>query len=385
MQVRRFEATTMKDALSAVKRDLGSDAVILSTKELPSTSQDVKLYEVTAASAVTSSKAGASAQQQPSYDPSASQDLLARVSELNEIMPTKSQMRLIEGGIRDVKSMLVEVLRTQNLVDDKSGFLFPIKQRLEIAGVDSFIISDLTRHMNSLPPPSEIAKVGAEGVEAYYQDQAIRWMMKRIKISPKWNATPGITAVHAFVGTPGAGKTTLMSKIATGIQKRDKHRIALISFDEDKVAASEQTRVYAKILNIPHQVVGSPHEIKKVVLGLKGIDIVLIDTPGQNPNDTQAIRSLETIKGLGLSLDFHLVVSAAEKLSLSERAVSCFSPLGLSSLAVTKLDECPVYGEAFTLTSKWSIPLSYLAYSGSISDGLERATREKMLERIFNV
>ena len=55
MQVRKFEATTMRDAVSAVKRELGASAVILSTKEIPSSGEGLpKLYEVTAASAVSS-------------------------------------------------------------------------------------------------------------------------------------------------------------------------------------------------------------------------------------------------------------------------------------------------------------------------------------------
>lgn len=388
MQVRRFEATTMKDALTAVKRELGTNAVILSTKELAGP-ENVRLYEVTAAAAV-NSKAGAVSEahtntQSQSSTQSYEIDLATRLAELNDIMPTRSQMRLIEGAVHDVKTMLIESMRHQASQIGTSDYLFPIHQTLKNAGVDPFVISELTKHLHTLPPPAEIAKASPDTVESYYRDQAVRWMMKRIKISPKWNATPGITNVHAFLGTPGAGKTTLMSKIASAILKKDRHKIALISFGSEKVASSEQTRIFSKIMNIPHMSIAAPHELKKAVLSLKGVDLVLVDTPGQNPNDPVATKNLEIIKSLGLSLDFHLVISAAEKMAVSERAVSCFSPLGLSSIAITKLDESPSYGEAFTLTSRWSLALSYLTFNGDMNDGLERATRERILERIFNI
>lgn len=391
MQVLRFEATTMKDALAAVKRELGSNAVILSTKELPPGEQNIKLYEVTAASAV-SHKPGASSMNEGLHQQTASQslsaidnDLVSRLSELNEIMPTKSQMRLMEGAIYDIKTLLVEALRNQSLKDSGNNFLFSIEQTLKTAGIDEFVVADLVKHLNTLPPPSDIAKTSNDSVSLYYQDQAMRWMMKRIKINPKWNATPGITNVHVFLGTPGAGKTTLMSKIATAIHKKERHKIALITFGTDKVGGSEQARILSKVLNITHQTIAAAHDLKKTILAMRGVDLVLVDTPGKNPNDTHAIKNLEIIKGLGLSVDFHLVLSAAEKLRVSERAISCFAPLGLSSLAMTKLDESPSYGEIFTLASRWSIPLSYLTFTGEVGDGLERATRERILERIFNI
>lgn len=385
MQVRRYEATTMKDALAAVKRELGNNAVILSTKELGSGSEGIKLYEVTAASAVQSKAGAESGKPTPSSDFAFGPDLLARLTELNEIMPTRSQMRMVEGAVRDVKTLLIESLRGKFQETSGNAHLFTIEQTLRTAGVDDAITAELTRHMNSLPPPAEIAKLTSENIENYFKDQAMRWMLKRIKISPKWTSTPGITNIHAFAGTPGAGKSTLMAKIATEIYRRDRHSIALITFNPDKVAASEQTRIFAKIIGVPHHTINTPQDLKKTVMSLKGTDLVLVDTPGQNPNSTDATKHLEIMKNLGLSLDFHLVISAAEKFSVSDRAVSAFSNIGLSSIAITKLDECPAYGEAFTLTTKWSLPLSYLTFSGEYSDGLERATRERILERVFNL
>lgn len=385
MHVRRFEATTMKDALAAVKKELGSSAVILSTKELPQGAEGVKLYEVTAASSVVS-KAGAEvAGGTPTTDFAFGPDLLARLAELNDIMPTKSQMRLVEGAVHDVKTLLLESLRNRMEASNTSPHLFTVERCLKTAGVDDAITAELIRFLNSLPPPAEIVKATTDNIEGYYRDQAMRWMLKRIKISPKWNATPGMTNIHAFIGTPGAGKTTLMSKIATAIHRKERHKIALITFDPEKVAASEQTRIYAKVLGVPHHNITAAHELKKTIMALRGTDIVLVDTPGQNPNDSNATRHLEVIKGLGLSLDFHLVASSAEKLSVTERAVSCFAPLGISSIALTKLDESPAYGEAFTLTSRWSLPISYLTFTGQLGDGIERATRERILERIFNI
>ena len=386
MQVRRFEATTMKDALAAVKRELGNSAVILSTKEIADGHEGIRLYEVTAASSVSTNKAGAeTGKQNATADFAFGPELLSRLTELNEIMPTRNQMRLLEGAVSDVKTMLLESLRNQSEDAKIPGHLFPIDRAFKSALVDEAIIAEAMRHLHTLPPPAEIARTSNDSVETYYRDQAIRWMMKRIKISPKWSATPGITNVHAFIGTPGCGKTTLLAKIATAIHKKDRHKVAIITYDPEKVAAAEQVRIYAKILGVPHVSIASPHELKKTVLGMKNVDIVLLDMPGRNPNDSKASAEVDLIKELGLSLDFHLVISAAEKLTVSQRAVSAFSSAGIASIAITKLDESPSYGEVFTLTSKWSLPISYFAHTNELSAGVERATRERIIERIFNL
>ena len=389
MQVRRFEATSMRDALSAVKRELGANAVILSTKEIPPPEKGgIKLFEVTAASSVSSSKAGAASGGSPvTNDYAFPAELQSKLNELSDNSPTKNQIRLLEGAVHDIKAMMIESMRKFSALGDQktSGHLFPIERELTAGGVDSGLIADLMRHLHALPQPAEITKAAGDSIDSYYRDQAVRWMIKRIKIAPKWTATPGLTSVQVMIGTPGCGKTTLITKLATAIHKRDRHKIAIISANQDKLVGAEQLRVYSKIIGVPYHVVSAPHELKKIIVGLKGIDLVLIDTSGKNPADAQSLRDFEIMKGLGLNLDFHLVLSAAEKYQLSEQAVSLFAQLGLSSFSYTKLDTSPSYGEVFNATARWSLPISYFSFSDSPVDALERATRERVIERIFNI
>jgi flagellar biosynthesis protein FlhF len=385
MQVRRYEATTMKDAINAVKKDLGQNAVILSTKELPINAQGVKLYEVTAAASVQGKAGAEGVASQVTTDFAFGPELLSRLNDFNENMPNRSQMRLIEGAVHDIKSMLLEALRHQdNTKNAGAAHLFPTIRSLQLSNVDAGLIADVSKHLSSLPPPAEMLKT-TDNVEAYYREQAMRWMLKRIRISPKWTATPGITNVHAFIGNPGAGKTTLLQKVATQIQKKERHKLALVTLGGAKIAAAEPTRIFSKIINVPHFDINQPTDLKKTVIGLKGVDIVLVDIPGFTSNDTAAVDTMAAIKELGLSLEFHLVASAAEKAAITERSIANLSKLGISSIAMSKLDETPAYGELFTHTAKWTLPISYLTFSANPADGIERATRERILERIFNL
>jgi flagellar biosynthesis protein FlhF len=386
MQVRKFEATTMRDAVSAVKRELGASAVILSTKEIPSSGEGLpKLYEVTAASAV-SSKSGAEARSAATSGAQhhfMDQELAHKLASLQEGMVTARQARLIEGAIYDVKNMMIELMRDVSGGDNIPPHIFALDKGLAAAGVERGILTELRRHLQTLPSPSEINRISGDNIEAYYNENASRWLMKRVKIAPKWTNTAGITNVHVILGTPGCGKSTLVSKIATAVSKKDRHKVAILSWDPEKLGASEQTRVYSKILGIDHQSITRAEDLKPAVLKLRGTDLLLVDTAGRNPVDTQSLVDLEIIKNQGLSLEFHLALSATEKTELQNRAIRHFSAVGISSVAFTKLDEVPAWADVFNASCKWSLPLSWLTMSQMPSEPPQRAGRETIVEQLL--
>jgi flagellar biosynthesis protein FlhF len=388
MQVRKFEATTMRDAIAAVKRELGTNAVILSTKELPPANNGLpRIFEVTAAAAVSKSGAEArarSGQEELSRDIPES-EIMAKISGLEENIATARQARLIEGAIFDVKNMLVELLRQQPANENIPSHIFAVEKSLTSAGVDAGVISELRRHLMSQPSPAEVSRVAADNIEQYYIEAASRWLLKRVKIAPKWSNTAGLTNVHVILGTPGCGKSTLVSKIATAVAKKDKHKVAIMSWDPEKLGAAEQTRVYSKILGIDHHIITRPEDLKPAVLRLKGTDLLLVDTAGRNPVDTQSLIDLELIKHQGLSLEFHVAISATEKPEMQNRAIRHFSSIGVSSVAFTKLDEIPAWGDVFNATSKWALPLSWMSSSQLPSDLPQRASRESIVQQILKL
>lgn len=388
MQVRKFEATTMRDALAAVKRELGINAVILSTRELPPTDQGMpKIIEVTAAASV-SSKSGAEARTDGRIvqgNHALEQELLAKLSSLTEDVASARQLRMLEGSVFELKNLILDLMRDQKRENDTPSHLFSIERSLRASAVDTSSVAELMRHLLSLPSPADVLKSGNDNIEGYYREQGMRWMMKRLKIAPKWSNSSGMTNIHAILGTPGSGKSTLVSKIATAISKRDKHTVAIVSWDPEKLGASEQTKIYSKIINVDHFTIARPEELKPLVMKLRNIDVLLVDTAGRNPVDTSSLIELELIKNQGLALDFHVALSTTDKPALLDRVVRHFSAVGVSSVAFTKIDECPSWGDIFNISSKWSLPVSWLSSSHLPSDSPERASRENIINQIFKV
>ena len=392
MDIKTFEAFSMKDAIKSVKRSLGQDAVILSTKEKPSADGKSKMIEVTAAAAHSSRSVGSgatsafggaslSAQLETQVE-----GLSIRMAALQDSMPTKRQVDALESGFKELKSLLVETLRGKDgsTMKDLPAPIVPIERQLRAMGVDDPSLADLMKHVRNLPTPD--ANSAADGnPEDYYRDHAIRWMLKRVKIAPRWTLTNGSPAVHAVVGPTGSGKSSLVAKLAAHYHLKEKVKVAVVSFDHARIAAAEQMRIFCKIVGVPFVAAADLNEMKSTLERMTEYDLILIDTAGVSAKNLTGLTAIESLKSTGAPIEFHLCLSITEKEAQLDQAVKGFAPLGLSSLMFAKLDESWSFGEIYNACRRWSTPLSFFSIGPEIPQDLERATRERVIERIFGL
>lgn len=389
MDIQTFEAFSMKDAVKSVKKALGPDAVILGTKQKPAPGGKGLLYEVTAASAAKARALQGGSQKTPhpatgAHVETMLEGLSVRLTAMQDQMAARRQLATLEGGLSELKLLLLENLRTKDgsALKDLPPALVPIQRQLTVMGIDDGAVAELVRHLRELPPPDGAS---VESIYDYYRDDAIRWMMKRIRIAPRWAFTPGSPAVHVVVGAHGCGKSSVVAKLAAHYHAREKKQIAVISYDVSRLAAGEQMRVTCKVIGVPFSAVADAEELAEAISGYDQHDLVLVDTGGRASKQAGATADLERLKDLGVAASFHLCLPVTEKEAQLDMAVRAFAPVGLSSLAFTRLDESLGFGEIFNLSRKWGLPLSFFSIGQQIPEDLERATRERVVERIFGL
>ena len=83
-----------------------------------------------------------------------------------------------------------------------------------------------------------------------------------IRVAGPIAITPGQCRVAALVGPTGVGKTTTIAKLAANFRLKEKRRVGLITVDTYRIAAVEQLRTYADIIDLPMQVVSTPQEMR---------------------------------------------------------------------------------------------------------------------------
>lgn len=392
MEVKTFEAFSMKEAIRAVRDEFGTDAVILSTKEQPLETGRGKMVQVTAAKAAAAKSIGAS-YAQSHFGEDAYLDLRkgldsleARMTRLAENLPHKDQLFSLEAGMQEIKILLMEALRGKDgsTVKGLNKAMDDLYQQLRVMRIDESRLAEMMAFLKALPEPDTHEEKFDEAAD-YYQNQAIRWLLKRVKIAPRWATVNGTVSLQAFVGTTGSGKTATVAKLAAYHHMREKKKVLIVSFDNLRLGATEQMRIYAKVIGVPFEVVDEAKEIETLLEKYNDTDIVLIDTSGRSPKNQSGIQHLSTLKKLSVPIDIHLVMSMTETEDHLDRVVRGFSPLGLQSLIFAKLDETWTYGPIFNLSHRWGLPLSYFGIGQRVPEDVERATRERVVERIFGL
>jgi flagellar biosynthesis protein FlhF len=188
----------------------------------------------------------------------------------------------------------------------------------------------------------------------------------------------------ALVGPTGVGKTTTIAKLAANFRLRDKHRVGLITVDTYRIAAVEQLRTYADIIDLPMEVVSSPREMREAVTRLSHLDLVLLDTAGRSPTDEIKIQELRSFLGEAGTDEVHLVLSTVASAQTLERTVRQFATAGVTHLILTKLDEAAGLGNLVPLLRGAELPISYLTNGQNVPDDIAPATANKLSSLILD-
>jgi flagellar biosynthesis protein FlhF len=195
---------------------------------------------------------------------------------------------------------------------------------------------------------------------------------------------PGRRTVAALVGPTGVGKTTTIAKLAANFKLRDKARVGLVTVDTYRVAAVEQLRTYAEIIDLPMHVVASPGELRQAIDRLADMDLVLIDTAGRSPRDELKIQELRSFLSEADVDQVHLVLSLATGVRTNELTAEKFRSVGVTSMLLTKLDEAAGPGAIVSAARRIQLPVSYLTTGQDVPDDIEPADARRAAQLILN-
>ena len=121
----------------------------------------------------------------------------------------------------------------------------------------------------------------------------------------------GQPTVVAFVGPTGVGKTTTLAKLAAHFHLGESRRVGLITVDTFRVAAVEQLRSYAQIMELPLEVVAAANEIPAAIERLSDCELILVDTAGRSPRDDAGLCELRGVLAAAQPDETLLVMSCA--------------------------------------------------------------------------
>ncbi|HUT90868.1 MAG TPA: flagellar biosynthesis protein FlhF [Thermoguttaceae bacterium] len=390
MEIKSYRAATMHEALLLVRRELGPDAAVLHTREVSirrlfGLLRGAPQIEVTASAgvnvpsrlperrhvepaAVCSPASAASwepsiAPQSPPSDPRAH----SRCG--HDFAPVPRIPEEVQGQLNDLQGMVRELCRrSQNGgVHDLPESLFRVFTDLIEADVNEDVARELVDRVRTEASGEELADA------AMIQARVARLIEAEIPIAGSIAVQPGRRRLVALVGPTGVGKTTTIAKLAANYRLKEKRNVGLITVDTYRIAAVEQLRTYAEIIDLPMQVVSTPREMREAVRRLDGLDLVLMDTAGRSPRDEIKLQELKSFLNEAGADEVHLVLSSVVGSRTLEHTARRFAAVGTTALILTKLDEATGLGNLLPLLRTSRLPLSYLTNGQNVPDDIETA------------
>lgn len=208
---------------------------------------------------------------------------------------------------------------------------------------------------------------------------------KDIRIANPIRPQSGRRKVVALVGPTGVGKTTTIAKLAANFRLRDGVKMGLVTVDTYRIAAVEQLRTYAEIIDLPMKVVTSPQDMRRALDELSGLDLVLIDTAGRSPRDELKIQELKQMLAEASVDEVHLVMSLTASVKSIRMTCDQFKAVNPTALVLTKLDEAAGMGSLLSVAREVRLPFSYLTTGQDVPEDIEPAHASRIARLVLGV
>ena len=184
-----------------------------------------------------------------------------------------------------------------------------------------------------------------------------------------------------LVGQTGAGKTSSAAKLAARAAQ-DGGRLAFISADVGRAGAIEQLTTYAEALDTRFWAVESPQDVANILRRDRPQEAIVLDTPGVSPfarADIAAMKAFREASGA----EPILVIPASGDVAEHTDWVQAFVDIGVRRCVVTKFDTSRRVGAALSAAFRAGMALAHFSEAPFIADGLVDANPDYLASRLL--
>ncbi|MFC7061193.1 flagellar biosynthesis protein FlhF [Halobacillus seohaensis] len=360
MKVKKFQGPSMPEVMKKVKKNLGNDAVILNSKEIK-TGGFLGMFKKTQTEVIAA------------IDPVPDKGKLETTSPKREPQLTSSESEGVVREIRQLKAMIQQ----QSSSESDSTSLDRMHKHLLDQELDEEICQDIKHLLLGEFSELSFEQLSEEQVHLSTYNHLIK-QLENIAIGD-----------HSFtkkfvhlVGPTGVGKTTTVAKLAADAVLNKNLKVGFITTDTYRIAAIDQLKTYAKILDIPLEVAYNLDDYMEARAKFDDYDLVFIDTAGRNFRDSQYVSELKKMINFNENTETYLVLSLTSKYQDMLEIFHQFNQVPIERLIFTKSDETSRIGGALSLAVTNNIGIAYITYGQDVPDDIDQADSGKLIRSV---
>lgn len=411
MKIKRYVAADMRAALRAIREEQGSDAVILSTRQIPEGVEVCSAFDVELAAG------------QGTLAETAALKQLERVA-LHELEreAQEAAARAVRSGAPEPAPRAAAVARgvdADTEFDAADAAVLPRmpagRGSLEVAA-DRTVVAELRSLRNLLEQQlaalawnhftrreplkagvlADLANLGLDRMLALQivgdlpatldteQVQRMPYAMlaRRIQVcAPPVQRTGAV----ALIGPAGSGKSTTVAKLAARyVLEHDAANLVLLSTDGERLGSHEQLRSLGRVLGVRVEILNDLDELARRIDALPG-RMLLIDTPGLSARDAESAAPYRALRARCTALQLMLMLPASAQSGVIDQAVTQTGSGVAHCCTLTRLDEAVSLGGVLSVLCRSELPVAYVCDGPAVPDDLRPARAHQLVARAMDL
>ncbi|MGH8670655.1 MAG: flagellar biosynthesis protein FlhF [Burkholderiales bacterium] len=376
MNVRKFHASSTREALRQVRDALGAEALILSNKQVAGGVEIIAVADMDmAALGVPETTPRSGAVNRPGAT-------AGRPAENGGLQAGDASVPPADTPALD--NIVQEITRVRSLLEGQlAGLAWGELQRQAPHKVEALRVT-----MGAGFSPT-LARQFVENLpEGYDRAHGEKWVKAALVHNlSTMQASRDIVdsgGVYALMGTTGVGKTTTVAKLAARYTlKHGAAGLALLTTDSYRIGAHEHLKIYGNILGVPVYAVRDETELQMMLGDLQDRRLILIDTVGTSQRDRRLADQVAMLCGEGRSVKRLLLLGATSQGCTLDDVVRAYRGFGIEGCILTKIDEAMSLGPALDVIIRYRLDLYYVTNGQRVPEDLHLANKEYLIDRAF--
>ncbi|MFJ7950543.1 flagellar biosynthesis protein FlhF [Lysinibacillus sp. NPDC096418] len=391
MKTKKYNASSIPEAMKLVRADLGEDAVILNSKVVVTKKFfgliKQKSFEVIAGIDRMEPSFSAPVAAPPAFKVKDN----AQLQEITNAMQAKIQQNHSEQEQVKLDNTGISNELKKEIADLKSLMQSMHKKTTQAQYPDELL--PFIEYLKKQELSEElITTIGDELFVHFKEASEINFsqckLISKNVLRKKFESLPisGLSYERKYInvlGPTGVGKTTTIAKMAARAVLEKKKKIGFITTDTYRIAAIEQLKTYAGLLQAPVEIVYNATDYENAIQKLSHLDLVFIDTAGRNYKEVKYVDDLQRLIKFDEDAESFLVLSMTAKEKDMSTIIDQFEQLPIEKFIFTKIDETNSIGAMINLMIKYNKGLAYYTNGQEVPEDIEEADLEAVLNLFF--